>query len=130
MTQENATEPAFSNPYWNLEEQGIYVDIVTGEPLFSSMDKYQSSCGWPAFSAPIEQPAITTLEDQSHGMFRTEVRSRAGSSHLGHIFTGDSESPNGMRYCINGTSLRFIPYAEMEITGYGYLMHLFKTNHI
>ena len=125
VTQEGATEPPFSHPYWNLDKKGIYVDIVTGEPLFSSTHKYQSGCGWPAFSKPIEEPVIAAREDLSHGMSRTEVRSRAGNSHLGHVFTGDNESPNGVRYCINGASLRFIPYEEMEDQGYGYLLHLF-----
>lgn len=124
VTQESATEPPFSHPYWNSQGKGIYVDIVTGEPLFSSTQKYQSSCGWPAFSGPIEQPVITARKDLSHGMSRTEVRSRAGNSHLGHVFTGDPESPNGVRYCINGASLRFIPYEEMEAAGYGALLHL------
>lgn len=125
VTQESATERPFSSPYWNTDEKGIYVDIVTGEPLFSSADKYQSSCGWPAFSSPIEQPVITAREDLSHGMLRTEVRSRSGNSHLGHVFEGDPESPNGVRYCINGTSLRFVPFDEMEAAGYGYLKKLF-----
>ena len=107
-------------------EEGIYVDIVTGEPLFSSADKFESSCGWPAFSKPIEEPAITKLEDNSHGMRRTEVRSRAGNSHLGHVFSGDSESPNGVRYCINSAALRFVPYEKMEAEGYGYLKYLLE----
>lgn len=124
VTQQSGTERPFSSPYWDSTERGIYVDIVTGEPLFSSNDKYQSSCGWPAFSAPIEAPVVTTKADWSHNMIRTEVRSRAGDSHLGHVFEGDAESPNGVRYCINGASLRFIPYAEMEAAGYGYLMNL------
>ena len=124
VTQENATERPFSSPYWNIGAKGIYVDIVTGEPLFSSADKYESSCGWPAFSAPIEQPTVTEHKDSSHGMMRTEVRSRTGNSHLGHVFEGDPESPNGIRYCINGAALRFIPYEEMETSGYGYLIHL------
>ncbi|MBQ3031457.1 MAG: peptide-methionine (R)-S-oxide reductase MsrB, partial [Anaerotignum sp.] len=106
-------------------EKGIYVDIVTGEPLFSSLDKYESSCGWPAFTQPIEAPTIREKMDYSHGMRRIEVRSRAGDSHLGHVFTNDPESPNGVRYCINSASLRFIPYEEMEAEGYGYLLDLF-----
>lgn len=122
VTQEGGTERPFSSPYWNADEKGIYVDIVTGEPLFSSSAKYESSCGWPSFSAPIEETLIAAREDHSHGMSRTEVRSRAGDSHLGHVFQGDSESPNGVRYCINGASLRFIPYTKMEEEGYGYLM--------
>ena len=125
VTQEGGTEYAFRNEFWDQFEKGIYVDIVTGEPLFSSTDKYESSCGWPAFTKPIEEPVIVELEDNSHGMKRTEVRSRAGNSHLGHVFTNDPESPNGVRYCINSASLRFIPYAKMEAEGYGYLLDLF-----
>ena len=126
VTQENGTEYPFYNEFWNQFEKGIYVDIVTGEPLFSSTDKYESSCGWPAFTKPIEAPSVVYLEDSSHGMQRIEVRSRAGNSHLGHVFTNDPESPNGVRFCINSASLRFIPYAHMEEEGYGYLMDLVK----
>ena len=126
VTQENGTEYPFQNEFWNQFEKGIYVDIVSGEPLFSSADKFESSCGWPAFSKPIEEPVLIELEDTSHGMARTEVRSRAGNSHLGHVFENDPESPNGVRYCINSASLRFIPYAHMEAEGYGYLMELFE----
>ena len=126
ITQENGTERPFSNEFWDQFEKGIYVDIVTGEPLFSSTDKYESGCGWPAFTKPIEEPAVVELEDLSHGMRRTEVRSRAGDSHLGHVFTGDPESPNGVRYCINSAALRFVPYAKMKAEGYGYLLYLFE----
>ena len=126
VTQESATERPFQNEFWNQFEKGIYVDVVTGEPLFSSTDKFESSCGWPAFSKPIEEPAVVELPDDSHGMHRTEVRSRAGDSHLGHVFTGDRESPNGVRYCINSASLRFIPYEKMEQEGYGKLLNLFE----
>ena len=98
------------------------MDIVTGEPLFSSTDKFESSCGWPAFSKPIEEPSIVELVDTTHGMVRTEVRSRAGNTHLGHVFENAPESPNGVRYCINSASLRYNPYAHMEAEGYGYLM--------
>jgi len=124
VTQESGTEYPFRNEFWNQFEKGIYVDIVTGEPLFSSTDKFESSCGWPAFSKPIEEPSIVELVDTSHGMVRTEVRSRAGNTHLGHVFENDPESPNGVRYCINSASLRFIPYAHMEAEGYEYLMDL------
>ena len=126
ITQESGTERAFTGEFWDQFEKGIYVDVVTGEPLFSSTDKFESSCGWPAFSKPIEEPAVVELEDLSYGMRRTEVRSRTGDSHLGHVFTGDAESPNGVRYCINSASLRFIPYEKMEAEGYGYLLSLFE----
>lgn len=126
VTQESGTEYAFHNEFWNQFEKGIYVDIVTGEPLFSSTDKFESSCGWPAFSKPIEEPSIVEILDTSHGMIRTEVRSRAGNSHLGHVFENDPESPNGVRYCINSAALRFVPYARMESEGYGYLLNLFE----
>jgi len=126
VTQESGTEYAFENEFWDHFAKGIYVDIVTGEPLFSSTDKYESSCGWPAFTKPIEEPSLVMLADLSYGMYRIEVRSRAGNSHLGHVFVNDPESPNGVRYCINSASLRFIPYDEMEAEGYGYLMDLFE----
>ena len=126
VTQNAATERPFVNEYDEEFEPGIYVDIVSGEPLFSSTDKFESGCGWPAFTKPIEGPAVVEREDLSHGMRRTEVRSRAGDSHLGHVFTGDPESPNGVRYCINSAALRFVPYEKMEAEGYGYLLHLFE----
>ncbi len=121
VTQKGDTEPAFQNAFWDRHEKRIYVDVVTGEPLFTSSDKYQSSCGWPAFSKSIDENTIISREDTTFGMKRTEVKSRSGNSHLGHVFSGDRESPSGTRYCINSTSLRFIPYAEMEKEGYGYL---------
>ena len=126
VTQESGTEQPFANEFWERFEKGIYVDVVTGEPLFSSTDKFESGCGWPAFSKPIESPAVVEVPDNSYGMHRTEVRSRAGNSHLGHVFSGDPESPNGIRYCINSASLRFIPYDKMEAEGYGYLLDLFE----
>lgn len=122
VSQESGTEPPFDNEYWSLEERGIYVDRVTGEPLFSSADKYRSSCGWPAFCAPLEPEVVVDRVDTSHGMVRTEVRSRAGDSHLGHVFKGDLESPTGVRYCMNSASLRFVPEERMEQEGYGYLL--------
>ena len=125
VTQENETERPFRNELWNKFEKGIYVDVVTGEPLFSSTDKFESGCGWPAFSKPIEAPAVIERQDDSHGMRRTEVRSRAGDSHLGHVFEDDPDSPNGVRYCINSAALRFVPYEKMEAEEYGYLLSLF-----
>ena len=126
VTQLSDTEYPFMNEFWNQFEKGIYVDVVTGEPLFSSADKFESSCGWPAFSQPIEKPAVVEVPDDSHGMQRTEVRSRAGDSHLGHVFFGDRESPNGVRYSINSASLRFVPYEKMEQEGYGEFMSLLE----
>lgn len=122
VTQRSATEPPFENELWDHKERGIYVDIVTGEPLFSSKDKFDSSCGWPAFSKGIDANTLVSLEDDSCGMRRTEVRSRAGNSHLGHVFQCDPDSPNGTRFCINSAALRFIPYDKMEEEGYGYLL--------
>ena len=127
VTQESATEIAFTGEFWNKFEKGIYVDIVTGEPLFSSTDKFESSCGWPSFTKPIEEPSVVKREDCSYCMSRTEVRSRAGDSHLGHVFENDPESPNGVRYCINSAALRFVPYERMESEGYGYLLDIFET---
>ena len=126
VTQKGDTEPAFQNAFWDKKDKGIYVDIVTGEPLFTSLDKYQSSCGWPAFSKSVDENAVISREDRSFGMRRTEVKSRAGNSHLGHVFPGDRESPTGTRFCINSASLRFIPFDEMEKEGYGYLMSKFS----
>ena len=126
VTQENGTERAFQNEYWDQFRRGIYVDVVTGEPLFASCDKYDSGCGWPAFSRPIEQPAVVERQDLSHGMIRTEVRSRAGNSHLGHVFPGDPHSPSGLRYCINSAALRFVPAEKMEEEGYGQLLELLR----
>ena len=124
VTQKGETEPAFQNAFWNKDEKGIYVDVVTGEPLFTSSDKYQSSCGWPAFAKTIDRNAVISREDRSFGMKRIEVKSRSGNSHLGHVFSNDRESPTGTRFCINSAALRFIPYEEMEKEGYGYLKEL------
>jgi len=121
VTQLADTERAFSHAYYSNKEPGIYVDIVTGEPLFSSSDKFESGTGWPSFTKPIDQNTVRLIEDRSFGMRRIEVRSRAGNSHLGHVFYDDPSSPSGTRYCINGAALRFIPYDEMESEGYGYL---------
>lgn len=124
VTQENATERPFSGEYDQLFEPGIYVDVVTGEPLFLSADKYDAGCGWPSFSRPIDTDAVVESADTSYGMNRTEVRSRIGDSHLGHVFSDGPAALGGMRYCINSASLRFVPYAEMEKEGYGDLLPL------
>lgn len=122
VTQESGTEQPYTHEYYLKDEPGIYVDIVTGEPLFSSKDKYHSSCGWPSFSDSLFEDNIKEIKDTSFGMIRTEVRSLLGDTHLGHVFENDPESPNGTRYCINGASLRFIPKDRMEAEGYGYLL--------
>lgn len=126
VTQEAATEPPFKNKYWNFEGKGLYVDVVTGEPLFTSMQKYKSPSGWPSFSAPINANAVVFKQDNSHGMQRTEVRSKIGGSHLGHVFEGDIHSPTGTRYCMNSAALRFIPYEELDLAGYGEFKEEFK----
>ena len=126
VTQQRGTEPPFDNPFWDLFEQGVYVDVVTGEPLFSSADKFESGCGWPAFSRPIDPVVLVELEDRSHGMIRTEVRSRAGDSHLGHVFFGEPGTPSGVRYCINSNALRFVPLSRLSAEGYAYLLPLFE----
>ncbi len=119
VTQESGTEAPGSGKYLNNKEPGLYVDIVSGEPLFTSADKFDSGCGWPSFSKPVETNHINEIQDRSHGMIRTEVRSSHGDSHLGHVFTDGPKDKGGLRYCINSASLRFIPLAEMEAEGYG-----------
>lgn len=119
VTQENATEPAFTGKYDNFYQKGIYVDVVSGEPLFSSADKYDAGCGWPAFSQPIEKRIVKEKADFSHGMHRVEIRSKKADSHLGHVFTDGPQDKGGLRYCINSAALRFIPYEEMDAAGYG-----------
>ncbi|QFT97714.1 Peptide methionine sulfoxide reductase MsrB [Roseovarius sp. THAF8] len=119
VTQENGTERPFTGEYNDNKAAGIYVDIVSGEPLFASSDKFESGCGWPSFTKPIEPAHVTELQDASLGMVRTEVRSAHGDSHLGHVFPDGPQDRGGLRYCINSASLRFIPRDEMEAEGYG-----------
>jgi len=127
VTREDGTEPAFKNAYWNNKEPGIYVDIVSGEPLFSSQDKYDSGTGWPSFTQPLVPGNIVEREDRSFFTVRTEVRSRLGNSHLGHVFK-DGPPPTGLRYCLNSAALRFVPAANLEKEGYGQFKGLFYRN--
>ena len=122
VTQNSMTEHAFTGEYWDQFEPGIYVDITTGEPLFSSSDKFDAGCGWPSFSKPIDPDTIREHKDTSYGMVRTEVRSRTGDAHLGHIFDDGPTALGGERYCINSAALRFIPKDQMEAEGYGWLL--------
>jgi peptide-methionine (R)-S-oxide reductase len=119
VTQESATERPGTGAYLHNKEAGIYVDVVSGEPLFASSDKFESGCGWPSFTKPIEPAHVSELRDTTYGMIRTEVRSAHGDSHLGHVFPDGPRDRGGLRYCINSASLRFVPRAEMEAQGYG-----------
>ncbi|OEH92859.1 peptide-methionine (R)-S-oxide reductase MsrB [Bacillus solimangrovi] len=126
VTQENGTEPPFQNEYYSHEQEGIYVDIVSGEALFSSKDKYDAGCGWPSFTQPIDKSQVTEHFDTSFGMRRTEVRSKEADSHLGHVFTDGPKPSGGLRYCINSAALRFIAKDDLEKEGYGEYITLFK----
>jgi len=119
VTQEGATEPSGTGEYLHNSEPGIYVDVVSGEPLFSSADKFESGCGWPSFTKPVELASVNELRDSSHGMIRTEVRSTHGDSHLGHVFPDGPRDSGGLRYCINSASLRFVHREDMQAQGYG-----------
>lgn len=126
VTQQNGTERPFHNAFHDSHDEGIYVDIVSGEPLFSSLDKFDSGCGWPSFTQPLEDQHVKELRDTTHGMIRTEVRSTHGDSHLGHVFPDGPRDRGGLRYCINSASLRFIPRADLEKEGYGAYASLFE----
>ncbi|WP_306192324.1 MULTISPECIES: peptide-methionine (R)-S-oxide reductase MsrB [unclassified Streptomyces] len=126
VTQQDETEPSFANAFWDNKAPGIYVDIVSGEPLFSSADKYDSRTGWPSFTKPLEPGHVVERPDTSHGMTRVEVRSVTGDSHLGHLFPDGPDDRGGLRYCINSASLRFIPVEELEKEGYGQYLSMFR----
>ena len=127
VTQEKGTEPPFRNEYWDNKEPGIYVDVVSGEPLFASVNKFDSGTGWPSFTVPIERDNVVERRDLSHLMIRTEVRSAHGDSHLGHVFHDGPRDAGGLRYCINSAALRFIPLDDLEREGYGAYRTLFES---
>jgi peptide-methionine (R)-S-oxide reductase len=127
VTQQDATEPAFRNEFWDNHEPGLYVDVVSGEPLFASVNKYDSQSGWPSFTVPVEPGNVVELQDSAYGMVRTEVRSAHGDSHLGHVFPDGPRDEGGLRYCINSAALRFIPVSDLEGEGYGEYRKLFET---
>lgn len=125
VTQQCGTEPAFQNEFWDNKEPGLYVDVVSGEPLFASVHKFDSGTGWPSFTVPVDPANVVEKQDVSYGMIRTEVRSANGDSHLGHVFPDGPREEGGMRYCINSAALRFIPVGELEDAGYGEYRNLF-----
>ena len=127
VTQQDATEPAFRNEFWDNHEPGLYVDVVSGEPLFASVNKYDSQSGWPSFTVPVEPGNVVELQDSAYGMVRTEVRSAHGDSHLGHVFPDGPRDQGGLRYCINSAALRFIAVSDLEREGYGEYRKLFET---
>jgi peptide-methionine (R)-S-oxide reductase len=127
VTQQNGTERPFENAFWDHDAPGIYVDVVSGEPLFSSLDKFDSDCGWPSFTKPVDPENVEERSDNSHGTSRTEVRSSHADSHLGHVFDDGPRDAGGLRYCINSASLRFIPIDELESEGYGQYLKLFAS---
>jgi peptide-methionine (R)-S-oxide reductase len=128
VTQQSGTERPFQNAFWDNKEPGLYIDVVSGEPLFTSMDKFDSGCGWPSFTKPVESDNVVEKSDTGYGMIRTEVRSSGGDSHLGHVFPDGPREAGGLRYCINSASLRFIPVDKLEAEGYGDYRPLFQTS--
>ena len=127
VTQRDETERPFENAYWDNKQLGIYVDVVSSEPLFTSLDKFDSGCGWPSFTRPVETENVVEQQDSSHGMTRTEVRSTHGDSHLGHVFHDGPPEAGGLRYCINSASLRFVPLNQLESAGYSSYLKLFQS---